>query len=35
MAEAGTLWQSAARTDRGKVRTRNEDAVLALPERGL
>lgn len=35
MAEVGTLWQSAARTDRGKVRTRNEDAVLALPERGL
>lgn len=29
------LWQSAARTDPGKVRQRNEDAVLALPERGL
>jgi serine/threonine-protein phosphatase Stp1 len=35
MAEATAIWQSAARTDRGKVRTRNEDAVLALPERGL
>jgi len=28
-------WQSAARSDTGKVRTRNEDAFLALPERGL
>jgi len=35
MASTGMLWQSAARTDRGKVRQRNEDAVLALPERGL
>lgn len=34
-AQAGAPWQSAARTDRGKVRARNEDAVLALPERGL
>ncbi|MEH6501167.1 MAG: PP2C family serine/threonine-protein phosphatase [Pseudoalteromonas distincta] len=29
------LWQSTARTDKGKVRKRNEDAVLDLPERGL
>lgn len=28
-------WHSAARTDTGKVRTRNEDAILNLPERGL
>ena len=28
-------WRSAARTDTGKVRVRNEDAVLNLPERGL
>lgn len=30
-----TPWRSAARTDTGKVRSRNEDAFLALPERGL
>ncbi len=35
MTQIKTYWQSAARTDRGKVRARNEDAVLALPERGL
>jgi serine/threonine-protein phosphatase Stp1 len=35
MTQVKTYWQSAARTDRGKVRARNEDAVLALPERGL
>lgn len=28
-------WRSVARTDPGKVRSRNEDAFLALPERGL
>src|SRR5690606_32033960 len=28
-------WRSHARTDPGKVRSHNEDAFLALPERGL
>ncbi|TDF82458.1 PP2C family serine/threonine-protein phosphatase [Pseudomonas sp. H9] len=28
-------WRSAARTDPGKVRARNEDAFLACPEQGL
>lgn len=28
-------WHSAARTDTGKVRPRNEDAILNLPDRGL
>lgn len=28
-------WRSAARTETGKVRARNEDAVLDLPEQGL
>ena len=28
-------WRSAARTDIGKVRVRNEDAFLDLPEQGL
>lgn len=35
MAGVNRLWQSTARTDQGKVRKRNEDAVLDLPERGL
>ena len=38
MADTASLapgWRSAARTDRGKVRPRNEDAVLDLPEQGL
>lgn len=29
------LWHSAARTDPGKVRARNEDAFLACPQHGL
>ncbi|MFO7703723.1 MAG: PP2C family serine/threonine-protein phosphatase [Halopseudomonas sp.] len=35
MAGVDRHWQSSARTDQGKVRKRNEDAVLDLPERGL
>jgi len=36
MAEAiVSAWRSAARTETGKVRGRNEDAFLALPEQGL
>ncbi|MNF40066.1 PP2C-family Ser/Thr phosphatase [compost metagenome] len=36
MAEAiVSAWRSAARTEIGKVRGRNEDALLALPEQGL
>ena len=30
-----SCWKSAARTDRGKVRKRNEDSVLDQPERGV
>ncbi|MEH6565386.1 MAG: PP2C family serine/threonine-protein phosphatase [Halopseudomonas sp.] len=30
-----SCWDSAARTDRGKVRERNEDSVLDLPGRGI
>jgi serine/threonine-protein phosphatase Stp1 len=29
------VWHSAARTETGKVRVRNEDAILNFPERGL
>ena len=35
MSEVANAWRSAARTDTGKVRARNEDAFLALPEQGL
>ncbi|KRW61201.1 PP2C family protein-serine/threonine phosphatase [Pseudomonas sp. TTU2014-080ASC] len=35
MSAVSTRWRSAARSDTGKVRQRNEDAVLDLPERGL
>lgn len=35
MNEVANTWRSVARTDPGKVRSRNEDAFLALPERGL
>ena len=30
-----SCWRSAARTDRGKVRERNEDSVLDQPKRGV
>ncbi|MBD1553204.1 PP2C family protein-serine/threonine phosphatase [Pseudomonas typographi] len=35
MDDVTPTWRCAARTDTGKVRARNEDAVLALPQHGL
>lgn len=35
MGTESALWHSCARTDIGKVRARNEDAFLDLPQRGL
>ncbi|NLC01302.1 MAG: serine/threonine-protein phosphatase, partial [Pseudomonas formosensis] len=35
MMDLLSAWRSHARTDPGKVRSHNEDAFLALPERGL
>ena len=33
--DAAFQWTSAAQTDVGRVRSRNEDACLAQPQRGL
>lgn len=35
MTVATRVWLCAARTDTGKIRSRNEDAFLSLPEKGL
>lgn len=35
MTSIASAWRSAARTEAGKVRTRNEDAVLDRPQQGL
>jgi serine/threonine-protein phosphatase Stp1 len=35
MTTTALPWRSAARTETGKVRSKNEDALLAKPEQGL